>query len=40
MTVKLSKSEIKKSFPAGTPVSVTVVNTTSGQRSDAYSFTR
>jgi subtilisin family serine protease len=40
MSVKLSKSEIKKMFPTGSPVSVVVVNTATGQRSAAYALTR
>ena len=40
MTVKLSKSDMKKMLPVGLPVSITVFNTVTGQRSAAFSFTR
>jgi subtilisin family serine protease len=40
MTVKLSKSDIKRMFPTGSPVPVTVMNTTSGERSGVYTFVR
>ena len=40
MTVKLAKSDMKKMLPLGSSVSVTVLNTVTGQRSAAFSFTR
>ncbi|HEV8485500.1 MAG TPA: S8 family peptidase [Blastocatellia bacterium] len=40
MTLKLSKSEMKKMLPMGSQVMMTVFNTVTGQRSAAFSFTR
>jgi subtilisin family serine protease len=40
MTVKLSKSDMKKMLPVGSQVMLTVFNTVTGQRSVAFSFTR
>ena len=40
MTIKLSKSDMKRLFPLGYQVSVTVFNSVSGERSAAFSFTR
>lgn len=40
MTIKLSKSNMKSVFPAGVQVSVTVLNTSTGERSAAFLFAR
>jgi subtilisin family serine protease len=40
MTLKLSKSEMKKMLPMGSQVMMTVFNTVTGQRSAAFSLTR
>jgi len=40
MTLKLSKADMKKRLPVGAEVVFTVVNSVTGERSAAFSFTR